>query len=99
MFSDSPFSYGGDPDRSFHSVMTPWEMEFKEGKLRKKAKKREKKEGKKRERVEPGLVEFDAMKVENKKLTLNAKKVQFPKNSKTKQKSSSNLLPPQLAVY
>lgn len=23
-------------DRSFHSVMTPWEMEFKEGKLQKK---------------------------------------------------------------
>lgn len=37
--SDGPFSYT-DADKSFHSVMTPWEMQFKEGKLRKKSVKR-----------------------------------------------------------
>jgi hypothetical protein len=35
-FYDNPFS-DSLMDRSFHSVMTPWELEFREGNLRKKS--------------------------------------------------------------
>lgn len=55
-------SYRLDADRSFHSVMTPWEMEFKQGKLQKKKLTRKKNANvnkKVREKIEPGEVDFD----------------------------------------
>lgn len=80
MSQNSPFTFHEDSpfsqmhDRSFNSVMIPWEIEFKQGKIKKKSVKRQKKEGKKREKVQPGIVNFNVLQVENTKLTLQAKK-------------------------